>query len=101
VSEYVELTGKPHVRKHGWCNEYVFWCPGCEEPHSFRTDQNPIVHPNWTFNGNIKLPTFSPSLLYPKKPVRCHLNVTDGNIKYHNDCQHKLAGATIDMVSMP
>ena len=54
----------------------------------------------WQFNGNFDSPTFSPSMLiyndgYHKKE---HFFVTDGKIIYLSDCDHDLAGKTIDMV---
>jgi hypothetical protein len=62
-------------------------------PHSF--DER------WTFNGDFDKPTFSPSLLvrYPwkDKDRRCHLFLTDGKIKYMNDCSHNMSGETIEL----
>jgi hypothetical protein len=45
-------------------------------------------------------PTFNPSLLYEaQKGVvrRCHLYVREGKIAYLSDCEHRLAGQTVEM----
>ena len=76
-------------RQNGEIGCYVFWCPGCNEAHMFTKDR-------WAFNDNFEKPTFSPSLLYPTKAIRCHLFMRDGKIQYLSDCGHKLAGQTID-----
>jgi hypothetical protein len=73
---------------------FLFWCPGCETCH--------WIDGRWTFNGNMEKPTIRASILVGvDTPPRCHIFVTDGQIKYLNDCTHKLAGQTIDMVPLP
>ncbi|HET7657828.1 MAG TPA: DUF6527 family protein [Bacillales bacterium] len=82
------------VQRHRNENEvggYLFFCPGCGENHYFKVDSG-----GWTFNGDEENPTFSPSLLYPTKKVRCHLFLKKGKIQYLSDCGHELAGKTID-----
>lgn len=79
---------------------YIFWCPGCDEPHAFRTLCKD-GRPNWTFNGNIDKPSFTPSLLYPSKPRRCHLYLTDGILIFLSDCEHSLAGQRVPMIPYP
>lgn len=78
---------------------YVFWCPGCEEHHTFTTMRD--AKPCWNFNGDMDKPTFTPSLLYPSKPVRCHLFLTDGKLQFLNDCGHNLKGQTVDLPPIP
>lgn len=55
---------------------------------------------HWTFNGDLEKPTFSPSMLIYPNPMhgRDHFFVRDGKIEYLSDCEHNLAGKTIDMV---
>lgn len=81
--------------------DYYFFCPGCGYRHPFRVGGD-LSLPQWTWNGSVDSPTFSPSLLcnqpYPDK--RCHLFVRDGMIQYLSDCHHSLAGQTIPMVDM-
>lgn len=64
---------------------------------------------NWTFNGNVHCPTFTPSvneLLNGPGPEhregipsrRCHYIVAAGKIKYCGDCTHALKGQTLPMI---
>lgn len=98
---------------------FMFWCPGCEEPHQYRVGGE-TPDPKWTFNGNVDRPTFTPSLLCftdysdqddaDGKPIRlpegqrrtlCHLFVTDGQIVYCGDNPHKLNGQTVPLPELP
>lgn len=90
-------------------NRVSFFCPGCGGYHE-------ITHgvddrPRWTWNGDLKKPTFTPSVLvnYPANPNAseefkewrkeriCHSFVTDGKIQFLSDCTHQLAGQTVDL----
>lgn len=90
----------PKVSDFG--GQYYFYCPACNAGHSFNTDPK---RPNvWQFNGDLVKPTFTPSLLIrfadddgAGDAVRCHSFVTDGKIKYLNDCSHAMAGKTVEM----
>lgn len=90
---------------------FTFFCPGCEERHQINTSPNL----QWEFNGDLEKPTFSPSYLTWNDPnpnadpkhdptgkyrngFRCHSFIKDGMIQYLNDCTHKLAGKTVEMV---
>lgn len=76
---------------------FLFWCPGCDSAHRFDT-------PMWGFNGDLKAPTFSPSLLNTRPtghPKRCHLYLQGGRIRFLADCDHDLAGQTVDMQAWP
>lgn len=82
-------SNAPDGKPKGW----MFWCPGCEEPHWFEDDK-------WKFNGDQDSPTFSPSLLiHAGSPNlrRCHLFIRDGQIQFLSDSEHKLSGQTVDM----
>lgn len=72
---------------------YLFWCPGCKEPHPFEV-------PAWTWNGSMEAPTFSPSLMcsahVEEGKRRCHLFMANGQIQFLNDCFHDLAGQTVE-----
>jgi hypothetical protein len=74
-----------------------FICPGCGYSHSFRV--NAKDSPNWTWNGSMERPTFSPSLLVNKSTAeqRCHSYVKDGRIEFLGDCHHSLAGQTVEL----
>jgi hypothetical protein len=81
---------------------YVFWCPACDEHHSYQLGPG---NRGWQFDGNAESPTFTPSLLLKRSRAdyegcgpRCHLFVTAGKIAYCSDCEHEYAGRTVDMV---
>lgn len=100
---------------------YHFHCEGCGSAHGVFTDGK--GRPNWTFNGNEEKPTFTPSILVrwvsiPKDILKdetgeyilgtdgrikgaknevCHSYVTNGKIKYLNDCTHHLKGKTVEL----
>ena len=83
--------------------ELVFFCPGCQQGHSFRIERGSL-NPNapvWQWNGDFEKPTFTPSLLVNRGTERqCHLFVSDGKIQYLQDCHHEYRGCTVDMVEM-
>ncbi len=81
---------------------YGFTCPGCLCDHMITTNDSNPKH-NWTFNGDINRPTFSPSLLVYSQPKsdppgpRCHSFIRDGKIQFLDDCEHGLKGQTIEL----
>lgn len=89
---------------------YIFWCPACKEAHSYFTadsEKGHLYKSQWTFNGDVEKPTFTPSLLLYDIPAPgqrttlCHLFVTDGQIIYCGDCPHEYAGKTIPLPELP
>ena len=94
-------TVTPVALKKLWGDEdeLFFECPGCKMPHSVNvnTDRRPC----WTFNGDMQMPTFKPSILvrweygYPPIDHRCHSFIQDGHILFLNDCTHTLAGQRV------
>lgn len=70
----------------------LYHCPACGHAHAMDS--------RWTFNGDFEKPTLSPSYLaYGSKTTpRCHCFVTNGQIRYLNDCTHELRGQTVEMV---
>ena len=97
----------------GYHNELGFMCPGCKCSHFINDNLTEI--PNlpsnqiWTFNGNFEKPTIRASILqfgyahnektdkYDIIIDRCHSFITDGNIQFLSDCQHSLAGQTVEL----
>ena len=105
---------------------YSYWCQGCEEVHSVRTDGDAAV---WSFDGNLEAPTFSPSVLttsghylsdhkpgdkcwctyaaeHPDRPAhfkcrRCHTFIKGGIVQFLSDCSHALAGQTLPLPDLP
>jgi len=76
--------------------EFLFACPGCGFDHWFKTTGGA---PRWTWNGSFDRPTLSPSLLVttPTPGRRCHSFIRDGRIQFLRDCDHALAGQTVDL----
>lgn len=84
----------------------IFWCPGCDSAHQVNTSPKS----NWTWNGDMDRPTFSPSILVTcewhteddtMKDDRCHSFVKDGQIQFLSDCTHAKAGQTVDIPEWP
>lgn len=89
---------------------FSFFCPGCNSAHTINTNPG-----GWGFNGNVDLPTFTPSVLvtHPANPEaseefrewrterRCHSFVTDGRIQFLGDCTHALVGQTVPLADFP
>jgi hypothetical protein len=81
---------------------YLFHCPGCKESHAFRTSPwtNWKNEPGfvWTFNGDLRQPTFQPSLRTGDKgDKQCHLICTGGVLHFCGDSWHELAGQSVPM----
>jgi len=86
-----------------------FFCPGCQHPHGISHGAGP--GPRWSWNGSVDRPTFTPSVLVRTgsaidpsiqweegdPPRICHTFVTDGQIQFLSDCDHSLAGQTVDL----
>lgn len=75
----------------------IFWCPGCNYSHKMDS--------RWEFNHNLDAPTFYPSLNVVWVGERdgievkeiCHSFITNGYIKFLDDCTHELKGQTIEL----
>jgi len=81
---------------------HAHFCPGCDHAH--------IIPNRWGFDGNVERPTFTPSVrVYtPAVPSEgipeetlCHYFVRGGRIEFCGDCQHALAGQTVEMPDWP
>ena len=116
----------PILNKEDKTIGFIFYCPGCQENHSYNI-QTGDNRPVWFFNGDLKYPTFRPSLLIksgcktsdfkesecwcnyeertgkpaPYKCGICHFYVTDGKIQYLSDCTHEFAGRIIELEEIP
>jgi len=80
-------------------------CPGCERAHEVNIRlKNGASGPLWAWNGSLKLPTISPSILVTYNgpdagvagapPSRCHSYLRDGMIQFLGDSTHSLSGKT-------
>lgn len=87
-----------------------FHCPGCNKDHHIQHGSD--FGPNWTWNGSIDQPVFSPSVLVSydgadagqagAPPAVCHSFVgchgaQPGQIVFLGDCTHALAGQVVDL----
>ncbi|TGK36234.1 DUF6527 family protein [Leptospira andrefontaineae] len=82
---------------------YMFFCPGCKIPHTVIIGIN-----RWETSGSLETPTIRPSVrtYFPAhedipEETTCHLFVKEGRLEFLQDCQHSLAGKTVDMVEFP
>lgn len=91
------------------------WCPGCEEMH--------VLPPSWKFDGNLECPTFDPSFRHQGMrcefkdykwtgewirdaqgktiPVTCHYNLVAGQLRFHANSTHQLAGKVVPLPVLP
>jgi len=95
---------------------YRHWCPGCKEHHEFYVGEPaPRTGAIWYFNGNILLPTFTPSMHITAGPSEeppghpdhipkislCHYFLTAGVLVFQNDCEHDLKGQSVILPDLP
>lgn len=85
---------------------YAHWCPGCRIAHHFNVGG--ASGPQWTFDGNVELPTFAPSMrsFQPAMAGRpevtlCHYFLRAGVIEYLGDCAHALKGKSVTLPDFP
>ena len=92
---------------------YGHWCPACKEMHVIATDGKNASGAQWSFDGNLTAPTFSPSVNIrtntPDMPHYqaqacssvCHYHLRVGRLEYGGDCTHALKGQTVDLPDLP
>lgn len=95
MSTLIEHTTKLWERKFPNGSDWWFYCPGCKCNHNFAVGSPGYYNHNWTFNGDIRNPTFTPSLRITSNG--CHLNLTNGMLIFHNDSPHEFKGKTVPM----
>ena len=80
-----------------------FLCPGCKAIHVLNIADNhrgPKVH---NFDGDYDNPTITPSIVNKKvRPdlVICHAFISNGFIKFEEDCTHELKGQNIELTEI-
>lgn len=73
--------------------QYLYMCPGCKTLHAIGLKSDGGSH---DFNMNFDSPTISPSVLYANHPI-CHAFIREGMIEFLSDCEHALAGQTVEL----
>lgn len=102
----------PFMERWTWPNgleECVFRCAICGGNHRVviakPAEGYGANYPVWQFNGDVKAPTFTPSVRVRSADENgdtcCHFYVKDGQIQYLSDCTHDLAGKTVPMETYP
>ena len=90
----------PKIRRLQNTGLYSFICPACKTPHEIGTDPRDQF-PVWEFNKDLEKPTIRPSIAVESscrgERTYCHSYVTDGKIKFLDDCTHELKGQTVDL----
>lgn len=90
----------PKIRRLQNTGLYYFICPACKTPHEIGTDPRDQF-PVWEFNKDLEKPTIRPSIAVESshrgQRTYCHSYVTDGKIKFLDDCTHELKGQTVDL----
>ena len=77
-------------------NKHAFFCPACGYAHWFK-----VGNGGWTWNGDRDKPTIKPSILTLYVEPRCHSFVTDGMIRFLDDCTHDMKGKTVELPEFP
>jgi hypothetical protein len=83
--------------------DYLHYCPACRQMHLINTRRKNQNGAQWTFDGNMEKPTFSPSINILKEGggSQCHYFIQVGYILYAQDSHHDMKGQTIEMPEIP
>lgn len=97
VREYIKQKGV-----------FYFFCPGCKEYHSLHTIQPNNNGTTFVITGTLQSPTVTPMIgriiekfnksKHANNPAHvCNSRITDGKIRYLENCSHALAGRIVDL----
>ena len=82
--------------------DYYHYCSGCKQLHMINTKRKNHKNAQWSFDGNMERPTFSPSInIDLGQGKRCHYFIQRGRIKYCGDSTHGLSGKEIELEDIP
>lgn len=91
----IRVNENIHEGKKYHHTQYMYMCPGCGYEHAFGLKSEGGHH---EFNMDLDNPTVSPSLLQNFTPGSlCHSYIKEGKIQFLSDCQHPLAGQTVEL----
>lgn len=90
-------------------NALMFVCPGCALRDGDGLHMLPVnsklKKPAWDWDGNLELPTISPSILTKGGgkvlPYICHSFLKAGIFDFLGDCTHELVGQKVDIPDLP
>lgn len=94
-----------HYPASSWT--YAHWCPACNSLHDFAIDQAFTNGARWTWDGDVQLPTMTPSMNITIGPYGdgkmniCHYYLSKGKLLFLNDCTHGLSAQTVDLPDIP
>ncbi len=78
------------------------YCEGCGKRHLIRVTKSPTGDHVWDWDGDVDLPTFSPSVRHNNHFEHiCHYTITKGRVVFHEDSTHPLAGYEVDLPNFP
>lgn len=83
------------IKTEGRCIHLAFHCPGCGHAHVVYTGGCPDK-PDWSWDRSMDAPTFHPSIRVQGR-YHCHSFVENGQIRFLKDCNHDLAGQTVEV----
>lgn len=111
VSKFLRKVGPDQGYLVG---SYEHYCPGCKGAHVIATDGKNRSGAQWTFDGNVEKPTFSPSVNirintpdmgeHYQPDIQssvCHYFLRVGQIQFLGDCTHDLRGQTVAIPELP
>jgi len=88
----------------------MFWCPGCEHVdeeggrhgglHMLAVNSS-VTSPQWDWDGNLELPTLSPSILSRTDTLVCHSFLKQGVFEFLGDCTHQHANTKVPIPDLP
>lgn len=93
----IKVVDWVHNGKKLRSTQYLYNCPGCKCDHAIGLK---VDGGNHDFNMDLEYPTISPSVLYASHPV-CHAFIRNGMIQFLSDCEHSLAGQTVELPDYP
>ncbi len=82
---------------------YLVACPACKQLHQIPTTKeashNGAV---WKFDGDMKRPSFSPSLHIKDESgkTKCHSFIEQGHFRFLSDCNHSFANMMVPMADI-
>ena len=78
----------------------AFWCPGCKCYHRVTAKWNITLEPDITIRPSVLTTCDGYFDGDSYRNLRCHLFITNSRIEFLTDCDHSLAGQTVDMTDI-